>query len=109
MAVGAGYYIASSIGCVMVFVVLYLFTVLENYIEKINQIRSYRIVCEFNPENLYTYEEIMQTNHLTFKRVKQQRKGSEITGNWVVKGTKKNQRHFTETILKDSSVKEFDF
>jgi putative Mg2+ transporter-C (MgtC) family protein len=109
MTVGGGYYLASVIGCLMVVAVLYMFTFLEKWIEKVNQIRTYSIVCEFEPETLYRYEELMKEHRLRFKRVKQKRTGTEISGSWIVSGGNENQRAFTETILKDPTVKEFDF
>jgi putative Mg2+ transporter-C (MgtC) family protein len=109
MTVGGGYYIASGVGCLMVVGVLYTFTFLEKWIEKVNEIRNYSIVCEFHAETLYRYEDMMKENRLRFKRIKQKRTGTEISGNWVVSGSNKNHTAFTEKILKDSSVKEFDF
>jgi putative Mg2+ transporter-C (MgtC) family protein len=109
MTVGGGYYLASAAGCLMVLAVLYTFTFLEKWIEKVNEIRNYSIVCEFHSETLYRYEEIMKEHRLRFKRVKQKRAGTEISGIWIVSGSTENQRAFTETILKDPTVKEFNF
>ncbi len=109
MTVGAGYYLASAAGCLMVVSVLYAFTFLENWIERVNNIRNYSIVCEYEPETLYRYEELMKEHRLRFRRVKQKRLGTVISGSWIVSGSNENQRSFTETILKDPTVKEFDF
>jgi putative Mg2+ transporter-C (MgtC) family protein len=35
--------------------------------------------------------------------------GDVITGEWIVKGSEKNHRHFVQNILKDPTVKAFEF
>jgi putative Mg2+ transporter-C (MgtC) family protein len=109
MTVGAGFYMASVIGCLMVFAVLYLFTILERWFEKVNEIRNYKILSDANVEALYGYEDLMRSHKLKFTRVNQRKTDKGISGNWIVKGNKKDHKVFTETILKDATVKEFDF
>ena len=109
MTVGAGFYMASVIGCLMVFAVLYLFTIIEKWFEKVYEIRNYKILSAASVEALYGYEELMRTNKLKFTRVNQRKTDKGISGNWIVKGNKKDHKIFTETILKDETVKEFDF
>jgi putative Mg2+ transporter-C (MgtC) family protein len=109
MTVGAGFYLASIVACVMVFVVLYLFTILEKWIERVNQVRTYKIISNHEIENFYRYEELMKTNHLRFERANHRKTEQGIIGNWVVKGNEKSHKKFTEQILLDASVKEFDF
>ena len=109
MTVGAGFYEASIIGCLMVFAVLYLFTILEKWIEIVNEIRNYKILSDANVEALYGYEDLMRSNKLKFTRVSQRKTEKGISGNWIVQGNKRNHKIFTETILKDTTVKEFDF
>lgn len=109
MTVGAGFYEASIIGCLMVFAVLYMFTILEKWIEKVNEIRNYKILSDANMEALYGFEDLMTSNKLKFTRVNQRKTEKGISGNWIVKGHKKNHKIFTEAILKDTTVKEFDF
>jgi putative Mg2+ transporter-C (MgtC) family protein len=109
MTVGAGFYLEGIIACALVFGILYLFTILENLIEKVNQVRRYRIVSEYEVNNLYKYEELMKAHKLRFKRVNQRRTGKNITGNWIVTGNEKRHRIFTDIILKDHTVIEFEF
>ena len=109
MTVGAGFYLAAIIACIMVFMVLYLFTILEKWIEKVNQVRSYKIISEGQIENFYRYEELMKSNHLRFRRTSHRKTEKGISGNWVVKGKEENHKSFTEKILLDNTVKEFDF
>jgi putative Mg2+ transporter-C (MgtC) family protein len=109
MAVGAGYHLAAMIGCGMVFSVLYLFTVLEKWIEKVNQIKNYKIVCNGQDQSLENYENLMQSYQLKFKKVSQKKSAMSLCGHWIVRGHKEKHRLFSEIILKDPSVIEFDF
>ena len=109
MTVGGGYYLEAIIASVVVLIILYLFFLMENWIEKRNRVRRYRIVSEYEVEHLYKYEELMKENKLRFKRINQRKIGREITGNWIVMGNEKKHRLFTDRILKDETVKEFDF
>ena len=109
MGIGAGYYIASITGCVTTMIVLVTFTVLEGWIDRKNQIRIYKIVCDYYPEQMKTYEHLLHRHQLQYKRGKQCRTGNVITGTWNVRGSEKNHEKFIELILNDKTVKLFEF
>src|SRR5262245_48065618 len=66
MAIGAGYWLAALIATGMIFVVLVLFSLLEDRIDRANQLRKYRIVCPFENEILGRFETQFKTHHLRF-------------------------------------------
>jgi putative Mg2+ transporter-C (MgtC) family protein len=110
MAIGAGFEMIAFIACVLVLGVLLIFSLLEGWINRVNQIRNYKIVCSFENETLHRYEELFKTHHLKFRRSRQTKSASDvITGEWVVQGSEQNHRHFIHAILKDPSVKAFEF
>jgi len=109
MTIGAGYWLAAVLGCAMVMAVLVIFTVFEGWIARVNQIRSYRIVCEYQNETLHRYENLLREHHLKFKRSRESKAGNLITGEWLVQGSEKNHRHFVHSILQDEQVQSFDF
>jgi putative Mg2+ transporter-C (MgtC) family protein len=110
VAIGAGYLLAAIFAAVLVLVVLFVFMLLEGWIDHINQIRVYKIVCQFDREPLHRYEELFKRHHLKFKR-SSQRKSAEnlITGEWVVQGSETNHRHCIHEVLRDQTVREFEF
>jgi putative Mg2+ transporter-C (MgtC) family protein len=110
VAIGAGYLLAAIFAAILVLVVLFVFMLLEGWIDHINQIRTYKIVCQFDSEPLHRYEELFKYHHLKFKR-SGQRKSAEnmITGEWVVQGSERNHRHCIHEVLRDETVREFDF
>ncbi len=110
MGIGAGYELVAVIACGLTLAVLLTFSLLEGWIDSVNQIRNYKIVCDFENETLHKYEELFTNHHLKFKRVRQTKSIDDvITGEWVVQGSEKNHRHFIHVILKDTTVKAFEF
>ena len=110
MSIGAGYELISIAACLFVLVVIVVFSMLEGWIDRMNQIRNYRIVCTFENETLHRYEDLVKTHHLKFRRSRQSKSNANIiTGEWVVQGTEQNHRHCIHEILRDSSVQAFEF
>jgi len=110
VAIGAGYMLVAIYACLLILVVLFIFSMLESRIDRVNQIRNYKIVCSFENETLHRYEDLFRCHHLKFYR-SGQRKSAEnlITGQWVVQGTERNHRHCIHEVLRDVTVKEFEF
>ncbi len=109
MGVGGGYYWAALIGAGCTLLALNVLTVLEDWIDKVNQTREYRIVSPYTHEALHRYEDLFRKHRLRFSRNKQSRINDNIIGLWVVKGRDKNHNLFIEEILTDNTVKEFEF
>ena len=110
MGIGAGYKLIACMSCLLVLMVILLFSVLEGWITRVNQIRNYKIVCPFENETLHRYEELFQTHQLSFKRSRQSKTSADtIVGEWVVQGSEQNHRHCIHEILRDPAVKAFEF
>jgi putative Mg2+ transporter-C (MgtC) family protein len=109
MGIGAGYYLVSVCACILTMLVLFLFSKLEKGIDRINQIRNYKIVYEYENDTLHRFEERFEDCKLRFKRGKQTKEANEITGEWVAQGPEKNHRQFIYTVLSDVRVKSFEF
>ncbi|HET6254697.1 MAG TPA: MgtC/SapB family protein [Puia sp.] len=110
MAIGAGYLLVALCATGLVLLVLFTFMLLEGWIDRVNQVRVYKIVCQFENEPLHRYEELFKCHHLKFRR-SSQRKSAEnmITGEWVVQGSERNHRHCIHEVLRDDTVREFEF
>ena len=110
MAIGAGCLLVAASACILILLVLFTFSLLEGWIDRVNQIRNYKIVCPFDNETLHRYEQMFRDHHLKFQR-SGQRKSAEnvITGEWLVQGSEKDHRHCIHAILRDDAVKEFSF
>jgi putative Mg2+ transporter-C (MgtC) family protein len=109
MGMGAGYYLYAGAGCGLAILVLMLLTPLENYIDHINQVRSYKIVCRYDDDKLRHYEKRLKHHHLSFKRGAQSRNEDKLSGTWIVQGSEKNHEKFVVEILEDKTVTDFEF
>jgi putative Mg2+ transporter-C (MgtC) family protein len=109
MGIGAGYESTSIIACAMILIMLYLFSRLEGWINRVGQTRNYKIVCEYREKTLQAYEECLEKHHLKFKRGKEIKSDNLITGEWIARGSEKNHILFVNYILNDPEVKTFEF
>jgi putative Mg2+ transporter-C (MgtC) family protein len=109
MGIGAGYETVSLMACALILVMLFVFSRMEGWIDRINQTRNYRIVCEYQKETLHHYEKSLKAHHLTYKRGREIKSDNLITGEWIARGSEKNHLHFVHSILNDPNVKVFEF
>ena len=109
MAVGCGYYSASIIGCVLVVAVLFVFSFFDRALDKVNQLREYKITYPYEENQQHKYEDMIKKFGLTIFNRTQSKTGNIITGSWVVRGSEKKHHQFIDHILRDASVTQFDF
>jgi putative Mg2+ transporter-C (MgtC) family protein len=109
MGIGAGFYMIAMIGSFVVLFSLIILVYLENWIEKVNQSRLYRVVMHFELDNLYRIEDQLLEHGLKFKRNKQSRIDDSLVGTWFVSGPERAHRSFIRQVLQNPNVKEFDF
>jgi putative Mg2+ transporter-C (MgtC) family protein len=109
MGMGAGYYTYAGVACILILLVLLLLPFLEGYIDRINQVRNYKIVCKYNDDKLKYYEKKFNHHHLSFHRGTQSKCDNKLSGFWIVQGSEKNHERFIAEILDDDSVTEFEF
>jgi putative Mg2+ transporter-C (MgtC) family protein len=109
MGVGAGHEWVSLAGCLVLVVILHLFTYLEDWIERIHQVHTYKIACTYDEKVLEHYENLLKQHRLSFKRGKQSRDGNTITSTWESGGRHVDHNRFIQQILQDPQVKLFEF
>lgn len=109
MGIADGEYFIVCLGTAIVLASLFLFTKLEDWIDRISKTHNYKIVSVYKPELLYQYERLLAECKLKYKQTKQAKTGDLISGWWTVHGLDKNHQKFIDKILHDSSVKEFEF
>lgn len=110
MGIGCGYYLASVVGCFLVIVILYVFSGIDQYvIDRINQVRNYKIKYPYEEHNENKYEQLFRQCHLRIKERTNSKKGNMITSTWIAQGKEKNHHRFIKQVLKDGGVQEFDF
>lgn len=110
VAIGAGYLWIAAIAAAMILTVLFVFSLLEGWIDRVNQIRKYRILCTYDNETLHKYELLFKSHRLKFKRTRQSKSAENmISGEWIVQGSEQNHRHMIHELMRDTSVKALEF
>jgi putative Mg2+ transporter-C (MgtC) family protein len=109
MGIGSGYELVALSGCAIVLMMLFVFSRFEKWIDKVNQTRNYKIVCDYKNETLKVYEDCMERHHLRFKQDREIKSGDQITGEWVAHGTEKNHLQFINEILNETTIREFSY
>jgi putative Mg2+ transporter-C (MgtC) family protein len=109
MAIGGGYYLAAFAVCFIVLFVLLIFGKIDLWLDKINRERLYKINVPLSEGITEKYENLFRQCHLWYKQEKRIKTNDSIQLSWTVKGPSKNHNRFIELILKDNTVKEFEF
>lgn len=109
MAVGAGYELLSLFATLVVLIVLIFLVYIQEGIERLNQARTYRIVCQFQQKTLDHYEELFKTYEMKVVRSAQHKNKDRISGRWILIGSAKNHKKLTAYLLNDSNIQELNF
>lgn len=109
MGIGAGYEWVAAIGCVMILIMLFVFGLMERWIDRTNQMRNYKIMVDNNNETMERYEKRFITHHLKFIRGREIKSRDTISGEWIVRGSQKNHLSFINEILRDPEVNHFEY
>lgn len=109
MGIADGAYLVVIIGTIVILISLLFLTILEKWLDNINQTRNYKIVSVYKPNLLLEYERLLKECNLKYNCVRKAKRGEYISGTWLVEGVEENHNRFVEKILHDSSVKEFEF
>jgi putative Mg2+ transporter-C (MgtC) family protein len=109
MCIGSGYFSLAFLTFALIMIVLIVFKYVQLYIDRVHQIRKYKIICIYKQKTLLEYEDAFRDCHLIPHRGKQSRIGEEMIGYWDVQGSAKNHEQFTKKLMDDPDVKGFDF
>jgi putative Mg2+ transporter-C (MgtC) family protein len=110
MGVGAGHVWIALAGCIALVGVLSLFTILERYMDRVNNQHDYKIVFDsVQGKDLDYYDRLLKQYHLSFSKGIRSKTGNIFCGEWHAQGKEKNHQLFIDHVLKDVSVKEFRF
>lgn len=109
MGIGSGYYFAAGCASVLIFLILAVLPFLENYIERINQSKTYLITCPFSRNLSEKYEETLRACHLKYRLVKQVKENNTLLLVWETQGHAKNHEKYIAEILNRESLQKFEY
>ncbi len=109
VGVGCGYYMASIFGGILVIAILVIFSSTDRILDKINQVREYKITYPYQENLDHKYEDLINEYGLSIKSRAHSKIGNMITGSWTVTGSEKAHRTFIDFIIRDHTVTEFSY
>lgn len=109
MGVGNGYEWMSIAGCILLLPILYAFTFVEKWLDRINKVHVYKIVCSYSPDIIDRFEKQFTNHRLKSGPGVFRRESDTFSATWNVHGPEKNHQQFIREILADPSVKSFEF
>ena len=109
VGVGAGHQYIALAGCMILVGILFALKVIEDWIDRINRVHTYKITVPYHDRVFEQYEALMQQYHLSYKRGTQCRELQTFSATWDAGGTKKNHAAFINHMLNDAGVQRFEF
>ena len=109
MGIGSGYYFAAGCASILIFFILAVLPFLENYIERVNQSKTYLITCPFSPNLSAKYEETLRGCHLTYRLVKQVKENNTLQLVWETQGHAKNHEKYIAEMLNRDQPQKFEY
>jgi len=110
MGIGAGeIYFVLTVTFLSIFVLL-VFPTIEARIDRIREVRNYKIVMKPNGfKKLETVEKTLKECSLKFYEHHQTKSEKAIIATWRTIGSPKNHDRFVEQMMKDKGIKELDY
>jgi putative Mg2+ transporter-C (MgtC) family protein len=108
MAIGTGDYFLAAEGTVLAIIVLYLFEYIQNIIERLHQMRSYKIV--FHKDNIHIQDIRNELDALGLKYIhrNETKNNDEIRFVIEISGSQEKIKKFNSYLLSSSHIKSFD-
>lgn len=109
MGVGAGYTWISIAGCILLLPILYAFTYIEKWLDRLNKLHVYKLECQYRPDLVEEYEQKFKAYRLRPEAGIFRREGDSFSATWNVQGPEKKHQQMIREILNDPAVKSFEF
>jgi putative Mg2+ transporter-C (MgtC) family protein len=107
MGIGSGHYLVTIFGTAIILVVLWIFPLIEQWINTMRTTEYYEIVCTYAPGR---YEELLalaRSLQLSVLHSKCSRVNENLIVTWVLRGRPDKLAALASGLLNDPSIKEF--
>ncbi len=108
MAIGSGAYLLALCALAIVILVLSLFEYVQNWIDSVHQVRSYRIVMNFHPDSRHEVEHQLNTMNLKYARKRELKLHDAVVCYYDVSGRRTYIDDFNAYLLDYSGVRSFE-
>ena len=109
MLIGSGYYIAAALAGSTIVAILFLFSYIERGMDRLNQIRNYRLVYKFAFYRTGAVVGVLEKYGLRLRTEHYVKAGDNITGTCRVQGTASQHKAFIAHMLEDVEVQDFEW
>jgi len=109
MCIGSGQYFIAAAACVLVLLILVVFSRFDKRIDRANQIRDYVISFPFNKEAHHKYESLIKRHKLHILNSTQSKSGNVLKNSWTLLGREQDHAKFIDEIFNDADVSNFEF
>jgi putative Mg2+ transporter-C (MgtC) family protein len=108
MGIGAGELALSAVAAVVVLLVLLVFPNIETWIDRVWEVRTYRIVCQAESSLQAEVEQMIQSAGLRIHQRHRGRSGSDLLYTFYLSGPPQAHHRLTEQLLMHPEVKNLE-
>lgn len=109
MGIGSGFYFASACASILIVLILAALPFLENYIEQLNQSRTYLITVPFAENLAHFYEQQIISYRLKCRLIKQVKQDDQLQMIWETQGHASCHENFIKNIIDEADIKRFEY
>jgi len=109
MAIGAGFEWIAIAGCILLPPILYAFTYIERWMDQLNRLHVYKIVCTYEEDIAVRYQQLFQRHGLKCDNGMFKRDGNHFSATWTVQGANTSHQKVIREILNDPTVTSFEW
>ena len=91
----------------MVLIILSVFPRFEQWIDRVSEARTYRVVCTIRPKLLEELQSVVADCGLRAEQGRRSKVGGEMVCTWNVYGAQQGHDELVEKLLAHAEVKEF--
>jgi len=109
MGVGAGEYLFSVAGAVIILLALLVFPSVEHQMGRLQQVITYRFICSYDPTKIKAVTDLFNQSGLHVLVTKTNRQGRDMVCTFRVRGKAAAHQNIIEKFLEDLDLKEFEY
>ncbi|GAO44634.1 MgtC/SapB family protein [Flavihumibacter petaseus] len=109
MGIGAGRYVAAASASVLMLIILAVLPYFEKLIDKLNQSRSYTVICKYSSGKAAALEAQFAKLGMAYKANRLVKEGDLLTLRWTIQGTAAKHQRLFEILATDPDIRRFEY
>ena len=108
VGIGGGYFLLAGVAAALALVVLAVFPRLEEWIDNVREVHTYRVTCPSSSELLAELGGVIRDCGLKARKGQRAKSGQQMTCTWDVWGSPKGHEQLIGKLLAHPDVQEFE-